>query len=129
LPIKNFLIVPAHKIAKSNPRIVQQTIITPIKMKVDILARKLVVSIDDDSSADVIGCFSKPINLLRSKDLMKKPMITLGFTILQLMSPRNWSRYISVLEGIGIVKIVKKVQSWILKKVAPIPALFFLANI
>ena len=100
-----------------------------MKMNVDIFAQKFVDSMDDDSSLADIFCGSIPINLLKLKSLMTMPMITLGFTILKLISPLNWSRYISAFDGIGIVKIVKKVQSYMQKNVAAIYPLYFLAKI
>ena len=75
-----------------NIKITTMITMTNMKMKVDILAQKLVVSMDDDSSLADIGCISNPMNLLKSKSLTKVPTMTFGLTMLKLMSPLNWSR-------------------------------------
>ncbi len=74
---------------RKRAKMTKLTITKNMKMKVDILAKKLVVFIDDDSSLEVIGYDLHPINSSKSKSFTKVPTITFGFTMEKLIRPRN----------------------------------------
>ena len=84
-----FLINPPLRIIIKIMKTTALNPIRPMNINVDIFAKKLVDSIDEDSSLALILFPLNPINSLKLKSFTKFPITTSGFIMLKVIRPLN----------------------------------------